>query len=278
MQSIKNKITYIFFAVLIFFVFNLCNYSFAFLIPKNYISESNDQKVYDASLKETLTSINDYIENNIKKKPRYFFSNLKIGDIVNFGRYYIGTEEDKEKILPIEWKVLDVKSDKALLISRYILDNMRVNERWEPTSWKTCTLRKWLNEDFYIFAFNHIERKEILLTENINCQNEKFIGGNIENTFDKIFLLSTEEFEKYFDKEKRSEIMTKGTHYALKNELWISKSVGTFGYSVWWLRTPGKNTSYESLVEAAGFIGYRGDGVYTLGNGIRPCMWVRIKE
>lgn len=274
----KLKLTKIFF-VIAFILFIDYNVAYSFLIPNDYIAKLNDNVEFNNSLDETLSSINVYIENNIKKKQKYIFTKLKKGDIVNFGRYYIGTEEDKYKILPIEWIVLDRKNEMALLISRYIIDNKRVNARWEATSWKDCTLRQWLNNDFYNFCFTNREKKEILETLIENPENKKYIlKRHIEPTLDKLFLLSAEEFEKYFDIEKVSKNMVRGTYYALEKGLWISKKPGTFSYSVWWLRTNGMAETFAALVEAAGFVGYRGDGVYTLGNGVRPCMWVSVND
>ena len=278
-------------AFALFFSFSFYKNAFCFIVPKNYMAELLDDDAYLKSFDVTMSSIKSYIENNIKKKPKYTFTNINVGDIVNFGRYYIGTNEDKYKILPIEWIVLDKKSDKksdkkigkentkVLLISRYILDNVRVNSRWEPTSWKDCTLRSWLNTDFYNFCFTNGEKKEILETINDNPENKKYVlARTVGTTIDKIFLLSTKEFELYFDNEKPSKNMTRATHYALLNDVWISKKAGTLGFSVWWLRTSGLTASYAALVEAAGFIGYKGDGVYTLGNGLRPCMWVSVND
>lgn len=54
-------------------------------------------------------------------------SKVNIGDYVLFGSY----EQDNDTTNgaePIEWQVVDIDNDKALLVSKYILDNVEYNE------------------------------------------------------------------------------------------------------------------------------------------------------
>ena len=53
---------------------------------------------------------------------------LNIGDIVTFGTY----EQDNDSSNgqeSIEWQVVDISDGKALLVSRYVLDNIEYNEK-----------------------------------------------------------------------------------------------------------------------------------------------------
>ena len=63
---------------------------------------------------------------------------------------------------PIEWIVLDVKSDRILLLSQYALDSERYHYRKESVSWDTCSVRDWLNTTFYEEAFTCSEQRIIL--------------------------------------------------------------------------------------------------------------------
>ncbi len=57
---------------------------------------------------------------------------------------------------PIKWRVLNVKDNKALLLSDRILDNRSFDELSDKVIWANSTIRKWLNEDsggFYNIAF-----------------------------------------------------------------------------------------------------------------------------
>ena len=60
--------------------------------------------------------------------------------------------------------MLDEKEGKSLLISRYALDCRRYNTTTYDITWAFCSLRKWLNEDFYSLAFSAEEQKAILLS------------------------------------------------------------------------------------------------------------------
>ena len=66
---------------------------------------------------------------------------MKKGDIIKFGKYPQDRNGSKS---PIEWLVLDVKGNEALLISRYGLDCKPYDQKFTDTTWEDCDLRKWL--------------------------------------------------------------------------------------------------------------------------------------
>ena len=134
-------------------------------------------------------------QNNIES------SQTKIGDIIEFGtyKYEVWTSADKShsKTAPITWRVLDITNDGNLfVISEDSMEDKPFNP-WDGgkrVSWEECSLRKWLNNDFLNKAFSAEEQTRILA---VNVKNS--IGDNgLEDTIDKVFLLSTEEVEKYF--------------------------------------------------------------------------------
>ena len=136
--------------------------------------------------------------------------NVNIGDKITFGAYKRKKISGKE---PIEWLVLDKNENGILVISDKGLDCKQYTERYESVTWETCTLRKWLNGDFYKSAFSVREKKLINTTSVVVHKNPKYktkpgtafgrgknkliptIGND---TNDKIFLLSITEVEKYF--------------------------------------------------------------------------------
>ena len=77
---------------------------------------------------------------------------MKKGDIIKFGKYPQDSNDSKS---PIEWLVLDVKGNEALLISRYGLDCKRYHHERDDITWEDCDLRKWLNCDFLKSAFSN---------------------------------------------------------------------------------------------------------------------------
>ena len=123
---------------------------------------------------------------------------IKIGDAVKF-RSYEQDNDLKNGQEAIEWEVLDIADGKALFISRYVLDSKYYNDRSEKVTWETCTLRKWMNEDFYNAAFSEEEKAKIALTELKQMDNPHKDGGKGGNdTLDKVFCLGCDEIEKYY--------------------------------------------------------------------------------
>ena len=77
----------------------------------------------------------------------------KVGDYVVFGQYEQDNDTSNGKE-DVEWLVLDVQEDRALLISKYLLDCKPYNTTDDHVTWETCTLRKWLNDEFINTAFS----------------------------------------------------------------------------------------------------------------------------
>ena len=231
----------------------------------------NNSKV-DVTEEETNVTI---ISENELETEEERFKGIEVGQTLEFGRYYSTIKDGIAEKDNIKWKVLDIVDDSALLMSCEILKNMQYHEFWNAITWETCSLRKWLNNDFYDLAFDDSEKEYIKIVDIQNTGNE--FSGIVQDfvTKDRVFLLSIDEAEKYFDQFNL--MMTVGTEYAKDEGLWISKYASSVGYSVWWLRSPGKTQSYASLIHAGGSIGTNGDGVATRGNGIRPCIWVKVR-
>lgn len=84
---------------------------------------------------------------------------LEKGSVVSFGIY--GKTFDKH---PIEWTILDKQDQKILLFSNQILEEKEYNEiarddeSVSHVTWENCSLRKWLNDDFYNDAFSTYEQ------------------------------------------------------------------------------------------------------------------------
>lgn len=155
-------------------------------------------------------------------------------DTVIFGSYPQSDTTGKRND-PIEWIVLERDDEKALLLSKYILDCKSYHNNYgENATWETSSLRKWLNSTFYNIAFSKKEKDRIILADIVNNDRKPFInlgfnllsiaeGGN--DTKDNVFCLSIDECNKYFDSEnifikKHKDAATKGTEYArnVKND------------------------------------------------------------
>ena len=197
--------------------------------------------------------------------------NAQVGDYITFGSYEQdgNTSNGKESI---EWLVLDVQDGKALVISKYALDCKQYHEDYVDTTWENCTLRTWLNNDFYNIAFSSSEKNKISTTniiaeDNLECETE---AGN--DTQDKVFLLSISEAEKYFSSD--NERMCKPTQYAINNG--VFEYVDSYeGNCWWWLRSPGTSLDYASYIYGGGIVVYDGESV-DFGHAIRPALWVNL--
>ena len=71
---------------------------------------------------------------------KYDYSGIKVGDTIKLGTY----EQDNNKSNgkeEIEWRVLDIDGNEALLISEYALDCKPYNEEYAEITWEDFTLR-----------------------------------------------------------------------------------------------------------------------------------------
>ncbi|MBO4373868.1 MAG: hypothetical protein J5829_02065 [Lachnospiraceae bacterium] len=235
------------------------------------------------------------------KEPS-IFPDIKAGDYVEFGRY----EQDCDSSNgpePVEWKVLDVDGNRVLLISRYVLEQKEYciepyDIKWDVT-WGDSTLRPWLNFDFYDMAFDDDEKKHI---ETTHLENKEHPFRHTEggaDTDDRVFILSFEELEKYFDlhipedwgdwSRASGDLITDATDYAktrgLGTDIVDTDTCDMYGYSHefvgkhgvdWWMRTPGSYSGTETaFVSGSGFLGDECDwAVDSTRVGVRPAMWI----
>ena len=210
---------------------------------------------------------------------------VNVGEMVVFGAY----EQDGDTANgaeAVEWLVLDVTDGKALLLSRYGLEAMPYNETEEAMTWENCTLRKWLNGEFYETAFSEEEKTEIVLTKLENKDNEEYgiEGGN--DTEDKVFLLSVDEAKKYFvedvvvedGRNYNTERAAKPSAYAATKPLTIVTNGSWYdGSSPYWLRSPGVLNHIAAIVDYNGEIYAFGHGVSEPKDMVRPAIWVEVE-
>ena len=201
---------------------------------------------------------------------------VTVGATVRFGVY----EQDNEPSNgpeEIEWLVLDVDGNKALVISKYGLEPRPYNKERELTNsykrvtWSTCELRTWLNEDFFQAAFSPEHQALIPLSEVKADKNPRADVDPGRDTKDRIFILSASEADRYFASD--SARRCPGSAYCL------ARSEETEdGACRWWLRTTGvEDDSSVSVVTAQGEIFLVG---FSCGHcpypAVRPAMWITI--
>lgn len=195
----------------------------------------------------------------------------KPGDTVFLGTYEQdnNTSNGKEDIA---WLVLEVKDGKALVVSKYALDCKQYNTSNTDVTWETCTLRKWLNNDFINAAFSSYE-KAMIPTVTVSADKNPDYSANPGNaTQDQVFLLSITEANKYFNSTGARQC--EPTDYAVANGSWESDS-GNFCW--WWLRSPGVTQDSAAYVYSGGDVIESGNAVDIGTSAVRPAMWISIK-
>ena len=256
-----------------------------------FLSEIKIPGIKDVSLRQQIKRLTEdgkikRFDTGIYYIPRKsmfrFGSMLSVGDVVAFGEYEQDNNPNNGNE-PIEWMVLDKRDGKVLLLSRYALEAVRYHNGYEKVSWETCYLRRWLNNEFYDAAFSNNEKAHIFESFLDNSETELsirqgFSQGN--DTYDKVFVLSPKEMEKYSLVGRRCY----GTEHAL------AAGIGNLGGSgeCWgWLRLSRYKTEQyaarEELVVRASSFYYAGNiddysGIPTNRGGICPAIWVCLND
>ena len=213
------------------------------------------------------------------------------------------------KMEPIEWLVLEVKDGKAFLLSKDILDAEAYDTNYDiqkdrefalggefynyHTTWNNCTLRPWLNNEFYNLAFTEKDKEGVLLTKVKNTPNMWNGMDSGPDTMDYVYLLNDEEAIKYFGREWILEyfenLPDKTEHLSTPTEVAFARgaytlmfSDGQHGiwydlYSGWWLRTTSRLETGPVYIGDTGFM--RIDGTYPDRTyiGVRPCLWIDVE-
>ena len=225
---------------------------------------------------EALAAMDGFSDSEEKMKEIRVKKNLskmkgvKAGDYITYGAY----EQDNDTgngQEEIEWVVINIKDNKALVISRYALDCKPYNTQNVNTTWEKCSLRSWLNSNFITDAFTTDERNYICITTVTADENPDYITNQGNDTQDEIFLLSINEVKKYFPSNNGRQCVA--TEYA-KNK---RAGTNTDGCCWWWLRSPGDYQNNAALVSSSGDVDEDGDHVYSVGTAVRPALWINLE-
>ncbi|MGN0473193.1 MAG: DUF6273 domain-containing protein [Lachnospiraceae bacterium] len=202
--------------------------------------------------------------------------NIKVGDTYTFGAYEQdnSTSNGKEAI---EWTVLDKDGMSLLLISKQALDCQQYDTSYTDVTWESCSLRKWMNGTFLNKAFNAEEQAQIQNTTVSADKNPEYNTNPGNATTDKVFLLSINEVEKYFNSDEARKCAP--TAYAKAQGAYTSDSYKTASGAAtccWWLRSPGYSQDIAARVDIGGSVLYLGDYVYIDSDAVRPALWINL--
>lgn len=182
--------------------------------------------------------------------------NINVGDVIKFG---IDEHED------IEWQVLDKKDNEIFVITKYIY----IYDQYGGCDWKDSYIREYLNSDldFCSSAFNE-DAKAMIQTTNVIYKDE---NGAEKNTADKLFLLSVDEYNKYFKDPSEAKCTPAknviGGYYADDSPV------------CWMLRSPTSGLLREvECVSGSGEVFNSIDICDDDGVGVRPAMWINLEK
>ena len=210
----------------------------------------------------------------VSKKQPLLAPSYKGFVTIKFGRY---PQASKNENALIEWLVLKNDGSKALLISKYALDCQQYHTSRIFGTWKTCTLRKWLNGTFISNAFSHEEQAMILSTTVSADKNRLYSTDPGNNTKDRVFLLSTTEAGKYFSSDSTRQCQ--GTAYCFAQ----GGDQDSDGRCSWWLRSPDDfSRDCVSIVNNYGVAGCKPYHVtrrlpFSDDITVRPALWINLE-
>ena len=237
-------------------------------------SDAFENKDYKTA-NEIFSQIENYEDSDEMAEKSLFMlhktalSEARAGSVIQFGSYEQDGNADTEKE-PIDWLVLDIKGDRALLVSVYALDCQKYNNQKIDVTWANSSMRNWLNDDFYKTAFSADYQSLILPTSVKTPDNPKHGTEGGTNTTDKVFLLSYEEADTYF--ESNAARKASPTEYAKTQGVETISTQNCW----WWLRTPGVYAVDVCGVHDTGAVDDLGCYVNNDQAGVRPAMWVTI--
>ncbi len=132
-------------------------------------------------------------------RPRLGFDvfNATEGESVFFGHYEQDCNETNGPE-DIEWIVLKVEKNRALVVSKYALDR----QNYGGQSWSRSSLRKWLNNIFSKIAFTSEEMARIAPVTILSDGDYKFVDPedikkSKKQSANYIFILDSDEVESY---------------------------------------------------------------------------------
>ena len=171
-------------------------------------------------------------------------SAVSVGDIIQFGNY--------------DWRVLDVRSDRALIITDMALEvRGRDHIRAHGQTWETCRYRIYLNNDFLI-RFSYADRARILETNVVNSDNPWFGTSGGRDTVDRIFFLSVDEVLRYFgDSSLMAQGMDAGNRQAASIDAFSMDPTLEEFWGIWQGRNVHDRYSANRLAYGAQYVGGR---------------------
>ena len=211
-------------------------------------------------------------------------ADVTVGDVADGDGYYLGSDGERYakvvadpygsgytfsdgssvtdgatyyfKVEPIRWRILSEDGGSAFILADGILANKVYDTGGSSSNnYKNSDIRAWLNGEFLNVAFGEVAQSLIETTEVDNSASSTGDSSNqyaCENTFDKVFLLSSREatdsaygFASSSSTSDTARCMTV-SDYARSAGAYMDTSSSYFGCGRWWLRSPYSHSSYDA--------------------------------
>ena len=215
--------------------------------------------------RETAARVSDFNDTAAMAQPEEYVPESTAASL-KYEKFDIGTYCGEQ----LTWTVLKVEGNRALLLSDKVVDMKPYNTDKNDFTWENCSLRKWLNEDFYGKAFS-AEEQQMIVKTTVHNKDITVHGYSLGNdTEDYIYILSSEEMSTGRNVRKAGQTQT-----AKDN----SPHGRVFRY---WRRDPATLTSYGydymkmCTMECDGNEVYYGSSLNSKEVGVRPAMWVNV--
>lgn len=217
----------------------------------------------------------------------YFVYQAKIDGVRQEPEYFMECNKNLYRVEPIRWIVLDTDGSDSIIISSKIIDGGRkYSEIYGECTWAASSMREWLNGigsysigtgenysthmNFINRAFSEDEIANIKKVTNSCTDNSVYGTDGGEDSEDFIYLLSAQEFNKYFKSEGS---IFNATAYATDYSKARGAAADKSSLCNWWLRDPGLAT-YMLGVDRTGNVSEGGFSVNDTSEGIRPVLRV----
>lgn len=212
---------------------------------------------------------------------------IDFGSYIFFGKYEQDNNPDNGPE-PIEWLVVGNEKEEngqyVLLVSKYILD-------WKPfddaglATWADCSLRKWLNSEFYNMAFDENEKDYIeycLINNPLHLSKNESPGWSekTQSTYDYVFLLSWQDV--YYElMQSENEVLSEAykgvaTEYAKALAEKAGQSSSDNYCNQYFLRTP-SNINKLFYVETVDKFGEFAGFIARVKYGVRPAIYIYME-
>lgn len=209
----------------------------------------------------------------------------EVGETVTLGTYA------GEKI---EWQILEKKAGGSyVLLAKEAVEVKPYHTGADGAAWENCSLRAWLNGDFYNGAFSDSAKKKIVKTTVPNPGNAVSGTAGGAATEDRVYLLSLEETAEYFgvdayDLGSAEGLICMPSKFAAGHgaNMLLQESIDKFrdgfGYELkagacsWWLRSPGETPSRAAYVGPSGLVSAKGISADIGSYCVRPVVCAKL--